>query len=258
MDKRAEDGSKGKAKAKGSQRAKAKRSRRGATRKVREQAAGIVDPNLHIVLKDPMRLQIVAIAIQRPISPSEYGKEFDCALSVVSYHFRVLRKHGFLELVDECKVRGSIKHVYRATKSGFISDTDWGEVSQALRPGIAGAILQDFNSRVTQAMEAGTFYKRDDACLFWAPRDLDEIAWPEFISMIAWCIEESERFQVETVNRRAKGESYDSIPATFAIAGFESPTTKQVEAQAKPKRKRKPAQAKGKGKGKGAGKPKKT
>jgi hypothetical protein len=136
-----------------------------------------------------------------------------------------------------------------ATKSGFISDADWGQVEQALRPGVAGAILQDFNGRVSQAMETGTLYERDDACLYWAPRDFDEVAWSEQVQMIAWCIEESERLEQETVKRRANGESRHSFPATFAIAGFTSPTTSQIKtakgkAKSKSRRKRKSSQGK--------------
>jgi DNA-binding transcriptional ArsR family regulator len=244
---------KGTAKAKESRKAKgkakAKGGRTGATHKAREQAAGLVDPSVGVVAKDPLRVQILAIAIQQPISPSEFAKESDCPLGTASYHFKVLREHGFLELVEEVKVRGTLKHMHRATKSGFISDRDWGEVAQALRPGVAGAILQDFNGRVTQAMEAGTFYARDDACMFWVPITLDENTWSKFIEMLAWAIKEAKEFEVETVKLRANGEADGCIPVTFAIAGFESPTAEEVKAKAK--RKRKPAKGKGKGEGKG-------
>jgi len=42
----------------------------------------------------------------------------------------------------------------------------------------------------------------------------------------------------ETVSRRANGESQHSFPATFAIAGFPSPTTSQLKATERQKRKR--------------------
>jgi Helix-turn-helix domain len=241
------------AKAKPKRKAKAKgRQQGGPTHEARARASGLIDPNVGIVAKDPLRVQILSIATHRQIAPSEFAREAGIALNVASYHFRVLRKHGFLEIVAEVPVRGSTKHMHIATKSGFISDADWGQVEQALRPGVAGQILQDFNGRVSQAMETGTLYTRDDACLYWAPGSVDEIAWPELVSMIAWAIEESKRFQVETVERRANGDSQDSFPVTFAIAGFPSPTSAQVK-QAKKRggKKRKPAQSKGKPKCKG-------
>lgn len=216
------------AKTKGAAKAKAA-SRRGDTRRARERAEGLIDPSVGVVARDPLRVQILSLATVRPISPSEFAREADIALNVSSYQFKVLREHGFLEIVEEVKVRGSTKHMHKATKTGFISDADWGQVRDALRPGVAGAILQDFNGRVAQAIETGTMFERDDACLFWAPRCLDETAYQEQVKMIAWCIEESKRLEVETVERRAKGKGDDDgLCVTFAVAGFLSPTSKQV------------------------------
>lgn len=236
MSRSAESGSRGrkdrgKAKPKG-------RSRRGDTHRARKRAEGLIDPNVGVVARDALRVQILSIAIQRPISPSEFAREANIALNVASYHFKVLREHGFLELSEEVKVRGSTKHMYIATKSGFISDADWGQVAAALRPGVAGQILQDFIGRVTQAIETGTLLARDDACLFWAPRDLDEIAYSEQVKMIAWCIEESKRLEVETVERRANGGSDGSFPVTFAIASFPSPTHEEVRTRERGKESR--------------------
>lgn len=225
-------------------------SRRGDTQRARERAEGIIDPGLSVITRDPLRVQIVAIATQRPISPSEFAREAGIALNVASYHFKVLREHEFLEIVELVQVRGATKRMHVATKKGFISDSDWGEVKQALRPGVAGAILQDFNGRVSQAMVTGTLYERDDACLYWVPRCLDEIAWAEQVEIIAWCIEESERLEQDTVKRRADGESEGGFPATFAIAGFTSPTPSQIKrAKGKAKATKKPKRKRSKGDG---------
>ena len=242
-------GSKSAGKAKGKKKAA---SRRGDTRRARERAEGLIDPNVGVVAKDPLRVQILSIAIQRPISPSEFAAEAEIALNVASYQFKVLREHGFLEIVKEIKVRGSTKHMHKATKSGFISDADWGQVRDMLRPGVAGAILQDFNGRVSHAIETGTMFKRDDACLFWAPRCLDETAYQELVKLIAWCIEESQRLEVETVERRANSKGGDGMHVTFAIAGFLSPTSKQVrDAEGKGRKKATPKKiARDKGKSK--------
>jgi hypothetical protein len=199
-------------------------------------------------------VQILAVAIQRLYSPSEFAKDVGIPLNSASAHFKVLREHGFLELVEIVPVRGANKHMYRATKSGFISDANWGTVAEALRPGVAGAILQDFIGRVSQSIDTGKMSSRDSACLYWAPRDLDEIAWNEQVSMIAWCIEESVRLEEETVERRVKGQGGDSFHSTFAIAGFPSPTHEEVKRHEAKTRKSK---QKGTGRSKPKGKPSK-
>lgn len=248
---------KGKAKGKPQQK---RRSNRSTTQKARERAAGLIpNPNFKIIASDPLKAQIVAVALQRLYSPSEYAREADVDLRIASYAFKVLREKGVLELVEAVPVRGStIKHMYRATEAALVSNADWGDLSEALRPVFTGTILQDFSARVTQAIDTGDLFSRDDFCLYWAPRDLDEIAWKEQVEIYNWCIEESERLEEDTVNRRANGEDDGkSFHTTFAIAAFPSPTHEEFKKhQEKAKGKRKGSRAKPKGKTKGTAKPK--
>lgn len=226
----------------GRRKAKGKpQSSRGATQKARERAAGFVpNPHVAVIASDPLKAQIVAVAIQRLYSPSEFAREAGVALNVASYAFKVLKEKGIIELVDTVKVRGStLKHMYRATESALIDEADWGALAAALRPIFAGTILQDFSGRVTQAIETGHLFSRDDFCLYWAPACFDEIAWLEQVEIINWCIEEFERLKADTVNRRASGDGAGSFHTTFAIASFPSPTHEEFTKH-KAKRKGKP------------------
>jgi len=111
---------KGSRKAKPKPRAKSKRrSNRDATEKARERAAGLVpNPNFKTIASDPLKAQIVAVALQRLYSPSEYAREAGVDLRIASYAFKVLREKGVLELVKEERVRGAtLKHMYRATEA---------------------------------------------------------------------------------------------------------------------------------------------
>lgn len=230
-------GSKGKAKPKSKRK---RRSNRDATQKARERAAGLIpNPNFKTIASDPLKAQIVAVALQRLYSPSEYAREAGVDLRIASYAFKVLREKGVLELVKVERVRGAtLKHMYRATEAALVSNADWGDLSEALRPVFTGTILQDFSARVTQAIETGHLFSRDDFCLYWIPRDLDEIAWKEQVEIDRWCIEASEQLAVDTANRRAQGESDGSFHMTFALAAFPSPTHAEFKKhQAKAKRK---------------------
>jgi hypothetical protein len=248
----------GKGKAKG--RSKVKRpSQRGKTQAAREREAGFIpSPNFAVIAADPLKAKVVAVSLHRLYSPSEFARDEDIALNVASYTFRVLREKGIIELIKEVPVGGTIKHMYRAIESAFIDEADWGRLADALRPIFVGTILQDFSGRTTQAIETGHLFSRDDFCLYWTPRDLDEIAWKEQDEIVKWTIEESERFEVETANRRANGESQGSFHSTFAIAAFPSPTHEEFKRhQAKQSRKKgkaKAGQSKGKAKPKGQAK----
>jgi hypothetical protein len=226
--------SKGKAKPKAKAKGKPKpkrRSNRSTTQKARERAAGLVpNPNFKTIASDPLKAQIVAVALQRLYSPSEYAREANVDLRIASYAFKILREKGVLELVETVPVRGAtLKHMYRATEAALVSNTDWGELSEALRPVFTGTILQDFSARVTQAIDTGDLFSRDDFCLYWAPGDYDEIAWKEQVEIYNWCIEEFKRLACDTVSRRANGESEGSFHATFAIAAFPSPTHEEFK-----------------------------
>lgn len=211
-------------------------SSRGDTERARERAAGFVpSPNFGFIAGDPLKAKIVAIALQRPYSPSEFSKDEEIGLGAAAYVFRTLKKKSIIELVKEEKVRGAVKHMYRANEAAFVSDADWGELSEVLRPLFTGTILEDFSRRVRQAIETGHLFERHDFTLYWAPQDLDEIAYMEQVEIAAWCIEESKRLVCDTVERRANGESPEggSFPVTFAIAAFLSPTHSEYEAYTK-------------------------
>jgi DNA-binding transcriptional ArsR family regulator len=252
--KRGGDGQKGGRKGK----AKPKRKRkppspRSTPREARERAPGAIDPSVGIIAKDPLRAEIVAVAIQRLYSPSEFARDADISIGTASYHFKVLKDHRIIELVDTVKVRGvTLKHMYKANEAAFIGDKDWGELTPVLRPGVIGATIGNFNDRLAQADETGKLYEREDVRIYWAPREYDEKAWSEYAEILAWCIEESERLACDTMNRRADGEDDGAFKATVGLFLFPSPTHTEVKAH---ERKRKAARAKGKRKApKGTGK----
>ncbi len=245
---------KGKGKAKAGSKAKPKRkgrSYKGTTQKARQRSAEAIDPRVAIIAKDPLRAEILAVAIQRLYSPSEFARDADVSLGVASYAFKVLRDNHILEMVKTVRVRGCLKHMHSANEAALFGDKDWGALAPVLRPGVMGATIGNFNDRLAQADATGKLYEREDVCVYWAPRDLDEIAWAEHDKVVRWAIEESERLEAETVERRANGEGAPCFKATFGIFAFPSPTHSEVKAHEREKRKGKAAKAKPKSKRKG-------
>jgi ribosomal protein S25 len=242
-------GKSGKRKAKAGSKPKPKRrglSYKGTAKRARERAPEAMDPKVAIIAKDPLRAEILAIGIQRPISPSEFSREKGISLGVASYAFRVLEEHRIIELVDLVQVRGATKHVYRANEAAFIGDKDWGALAPVLRPGVIGATFGNFNGRVAEAEETGKLYEREDVRIYWAPRDYDETAWKDHAEILAWCIEESERLEADTVARRASGESDGAFKATVGLFLFPSPTHSEVKAHEREMRKKEREAGKGK------------
>ncbi len=148
-----------------------------------------MDRRLTKAIAHPLRLQILALANQRTISPSEYSEEMGASLSTVSYHFRKLADLGFLELVEEIPKRGSREHRYRGR-----------------RP--AGDDALD---------------SRDDAIFYWAGGGMDETGWEEFVEASRQLIHRVKDIEDASAKRAAAGGEA-CFPTAFAVAALESPT----------------------------------
>jgi DNA-binding transcriptional ArsR family regulator len=193
-----------------------------ANERAREETSGLIDPRLRKALSHELRVQILTVANQREVSPSEFSEELDVPLSNVSYHFRKLLEYDCIELTREVPVRGSHEHRYVGTRRGLISDGDWAQLGKGTQAGVRIAGFQDLINRCTQAVEGETFDAREDAAFYWVPMSLDEIAWEKTQAAIRRIISEVEEFEVESTQRVADGES-QTFPATFGVLGFESP-----------------------------------
>lgn len=233
---------KGKRKGKGHQR---NEQTHRANERAREETSGLIDPRLRKALSHELRVQILTVANQREVSPSEFSDELDVPLSNVSYHFRKLLEYDCIELTREVPVRGSHEHRYVGTRRGLISDGDWAQLGKGTQAGVRIAGFQDLINRCTQAVEGETFDAREDAAFYWVPMSLDEIGWKEMQAAIRRIIDEVEEFEVESTRRVANGEG-QTFPATFGVLGFESPTKpnwsrrrRTKAGEAKPKRRAK-------------------
>jgi DNA-binding transcriptional ArsR family regulator len=69
------------------------------------------------ILSHPLRPRILQILTLRgEASPNEIAAELDVPLGTLSYHTRLLRDSGWIELVREVPRRGAVEHFYRAVR----------------------------------------------------------------------------------------------------------------------------------------------
>jgi DNA-binding transcriptional ArsR family regulator len=67
----------------------------------------------------PLRMRIMReIASVAEASPNELSKLLEESLPLISYHVRILRELGCVELVRETPRRGAIEHHYRVSDDG--------------------------------------------------------------------------------------------------------------------------------------------
>ncbi len=203
-----------------------KRRTTRVNQKAEEATADLIDRRLTKAIAHPLRLQILSLANQRTISPSEYSEEMGAPLSTVAYHFRKLLEFGFLELVEEIPKRGSKEHRYRGCRRGMVSDANWKELGRATQAGVRIAGFQDLISRCTQAVNAGTFDSRDDAIFYWVGGGMDEAGWNEFIEASRQLIDRVKAIENASAERAAESGK-ECFPTTFAVTAFESPVAER-------------------------------
>ncbi|HEU5105942.1 MAG TPA: winged helix-turn-helix domain-containing protein [Solirubrobacterales bacterium] len=100
--------------------------------------------NRLIALSNPLRAEILRILVERPASPVEMARELGVPTPNVSHHAKRLVELDCAELVEEEKVQGAMKHIYRATERVLVDTSEWEEMHPVE--------AQSFNAVTMQAM----------------------------------------------------------------------------------------------------------
>jgi hypothetical protein len=141
--------------------------------------------NLFKALRDPGRAWILGQINDAPAAAVDLEKRCDMPRNLISYHLGMLVKYECAEQVDEVRVRGTYKKIFRGTVPAFMPPTDWENMSQEARNGWSIRIVTEAWDRIQTALEAGTFDKRlDRVAGNYKPR-LDEEGWKEAFAIVA-------------------------------------------------------------------------
>jgi DNA-binding transcriptional ArsR family regulator len=110
------------------------------------------------VLSHPTRPRILEILTRRgEASPNELAGELGQTVGAVSYHIRLLRDRGWVELVRTEPRRGAVEHFYRATQRPKLEDAQWERLPVAVRRRLAGHTLGEVLRAATRAADVGGF-----------------------------------------------------------------------------------------------------
>ena len=215
------------------------------TKAKRKAKSSGVNMQLVKALAHELRVEILTILNERMASPNELAKELDEGLSQVSYHVKVLKDYECIELVKTEPRRGAVEHYYRATSRAFLTDRDWRELPQSVKPGLTADLLELIQRDAVWALEEGAFEARQDRHLSRTPLILDDEGWDEVMGSLKQALSDIARAQKKTSTRLTRSGD-EGFSATVAIIGFEMPELPS---------KRRPS-AKGKAKGKAKAKSK--
>jgi DNA-binding transcriptional ArsR family regulator len=193
-------------------------------RKRRKPAKGrkaLVDQNLMQALSNPLRVEILALLLERVASPKEIADELDKRLPSVSYHVGVLSDFGVIVQDHTIPRRGAVEHFYRPTESVLIPPDAWDNVPPAMRKAVSMCILEEFFNDAAASLEAGIFDESGE--LSWTPLILDKLGLKEVENLSLEFVESVLKVQAKANERlpNAKDKiAKDAVSATIFLANF--------------------------------------
>lgn len=119
-----------------------------------------------------LRNRVLAEFQRGPTAPSDVARRLGISLNLVSYHTHVLRRHGYLELVDTERRRGARTRRYRAAMTPIIDDDAWQALGVTQRRDLALSALEQIAMEAREAVRAGAF-EIEQAHLSRSPVELD-------------------------------------------------------------------------------------
>lgn len=179
--------------------------------------AAMVDAFAH-----PLRLQILSALDDGPSSPSELAGRLGEPLHAVGYHMRRLVELGYVELVEERVLRGTIEHIYRAVDRAEYSDEAAGQLSLEQRQENNRVVLQMIWRDVLGALDGDGFARRPDVNVQRAPLVFDDKGWREVAALLLGVLNEACAISAASLARLEESGD-DAIKARLVTLLFEAP-----------------------------------
>lgn len=188
-----------------------------------------VDVDVVKAIGHPLRMQLLGRLNERVASPVELARELGESVQLVSYHVRILRDLGFVELVSTTPRRGAIEHHYRAIRRALFSDEDFAAIPANARSNISGGIIEEMFKDVAEALDAGMFEGDTKTNLTRDRHTLDDEAWEKLAAKVAEVWEYANELEAEALVRIQNGAEgftgflnvllYPAAPPAAAKAG---------------------------------------
>jgi DNA-binding transcriptional ArsR family regulator len=176
----------------------------------------------------PLRVQILIILNEKIASPNMLAQQLEESLNLVAYHVRVLEKYDCIELVDTKQRRGATEHFYRATRRQFLSDDQWAQMPNSLRPGMAAAVLKSIFEDIEAASKAGTLEEVDDLHISRTPIALDKQGWSDVADLLNGSLDRLLEIQTESAARLSESKE-EGMLSRVHLLHFKSPTADELK-----------------------------
>jgi hypothetical protein len=187
----------------------------------------------------PKRALILAETLERPISPSQFAKEWGLEETATTGIFYRMEKDGFLEKADKARPRpaddgssrGRPVQRYRATQNLLYRTEEWQHLPQEVREGHSFVVFITLMSRISLSINARTLDRDLDRHFTWKALEIDQATWDELIlrldKVLDWIIDAEKE-----AKGRIESSGEEQISATVALLGGRSPSRSELLKQA--------------------------
>ena len=185
-----------------------------------------VDPGVVRAIGHPLRAKLLSRLNEEVCSPIELARELDESVQLVSYHVRILRDLGFVELVGTTPRRGAIEHHYRAVRRPMFTDADWAALPANARAALAWETLRGMFDHARGALDSGALDDRTDTHISYSDLTLDEQGWNELADQLMEVLDQSSAIEARAAERIENGAEPMKARMTMLLypcAGEEAP-----------------------------------
>lgn len=180
---------------------------------------------LSLLLRHPLRMEILTLLIERSASPSEISSHLKARLNDVSFHIKQLLRMKAIELVGEEIRRGQVAHIYRAVIRPVVSNEDWEQLSQEERERYATWDAQLLLQDIVLAIMGKTFQRRGDAHTSRSLLQVDEQGWSDLNAKHDELLEAGVEIEEESL-KRIRTSKEETFPIRSFAFCFEMPTAR--------------------------------
>ena len=171
--------------------------------------------NRLIALANPLRAEILRILVERPASPVEMARELGVPTPNVSHHAKRLVELDCAELVEEEKVQGAMKHIYRATERVLVDTAEWDEMHPVEAQSFNAVSMQAMIDDFVAAERARTVGGDRDFHLSRTPMTLDQEGLEEALDVC-----ECARLAMAEVERRSAERTQSGEGPSFRVSSI--------------------------------------
>lgn len=187
-------------------------------------APPLISDVLAMAMSHPIRVDALALLLERDATTKEIADHIDEPRNGVSYHLKVLEDLGCIEVVAVTPARGGrvVERTYHATERAYFDASAWERLGREEKLEVTMTLIRVISEDISRAMAAGTFFDPDDNHISRSPMQVDSEGWDEVTDYLDAQLLGLFEIQ-DRVDERCPDKGAETFPIKVGILQFRSP-----------------------------------